>query len=330
MQSAGRNLANRYLITGGTGFIGSNLVRRLVSMGCEVHILVRAEYSLWRLDDIKSQIHCWKGDLTDIHSLCQAVSQAQPEVVVHLGGGSMGQPWTTHFSQLSASLEVNLHGTLNLVQAVSQVGVGVRSLVRIGGLLEYGEGHCPFVETQRERPVSIYPATQVATTAILNAIHKGCEFPIVSLRLASVYGPGRSLEFFIPSLICAALTGRDFAMTSGEQIWDMLYIDDAVDAILTAAHSDCPSGEVINIASGEPHTLKEIAQTVVKQIDNSGQLQIGDKAEPEGAIGNLSCSIEKAERVLGWKPKTLLEDGLRETIQWYRNNLDLFEDRTEQ
>lgn len=329
MQSAGRNLANRYLITGGTGFIGANLVRRLVSMGCEVHILVRAPYSLWRLDDIKSRIHCWTGDLTDIHSIFRAVRQAQPEVVVHLGGGSMGQPWNTDFSQLSASLEVNLHGTLNLVQAVSQAGSGLRSFIRIGGLLEYGEGPFPFVETQRERPVSIYPATQVATTAILNAVHRECHFPVISLRLSSVYGPGRSLEFFLPALIFAALKGNDFAMTSGEQIWDMLYIDDAVDAIVTAAHSDCPSGEVINIGSGETYTLKEIAQTVVKQIGTAGQLQIGAKAEPDGAIGNLSCSIEKAERVLGWKPKTLLEDGLRETIQWYRDNLDLLERKAE-
>ncbi|TKV67252.1 NAD-dependent epimerase/dehydratase family protein [Marinobacter panjinensis] len=89
-------------------------------MGCEVHILVRAQHSLWRLDDIKSRIHCWTGDLTEIHSISRAVRQVQPEVVVHLGGGSMGQPWTTDFSHLSASLEVNLHGTLNLIQAISE------------------------------------------------------------------------------------------------------------------------------------------------------------------------------------------------------------------
>jgi UDP-glucose 4-epimerase len=322
-------MAKRYLITGGSGFIGANLVRRLLAIDCDVHILIRAESSLWRLDDVKSQVHFWTGDLTDSDSLIEAVTRSQPEVVIHLGGGSMGQPWNTDFSQLSASLEVNLHGTLNLIQAVSQAGIGLRSFIRMGGLLEYGDGPFPFVESQREQPVSIYPATQVATTAILNAVHKGCDFPIISLRLASVYGPGRSLEFFIPSLICAALNGRDFAMTSGEQRWDMLYINDAVDAILTAANSDCPSGEVINIGSGETYSLKQIAQTVVDQIDTAGQLQIAAKPDPEGAIGNLICSVDKADRLLGWKSETSLEDGLRKTIKWYRDNLQLLQQHAE-
>jgi nucleoside-diphosphate-sugar epimerase len=78
-------MAKRYLITGGSGFIGANLVRRLLAIDCDVHILIRAESSLWRLDDVKSQVHFWTGDLTDSDSLIEAVTRSQPEVVIHLG-----------------------------------------------------------------------------------------------------------------------------------------------------------------------------------------------------------------------------------------------------
>lgn len=327
MRVPAEDLFHRYLITGGTGFIGSNLVRSLVAQGKEVHLLVRPGSSLWRIDDIKKHVRCWVGDLQDRQSLVDCVGSAQPQVIVHLGGGSMGRPWDVDFSEVFASINLNLMGTLALLQAVVESGAPVQRFIRMGGLLEYGQGPVPFVESQREQPVSIYPATQVATTVLLNALHQGFDFPIISLRLASVYGPGRSLDFFIPALICAALKGQDFAMTSGRQAWDMLYVDDAIDAIVTAANSDCASGEVINIGSGEGHSLKSIAELIVANVPGAGELKVGAKPEPVGAIPNLTCNIMKAKEILGWQPKTSLETGLKKTIQWYRDHLPQLEQK---
>ena len=107
----------------------------------------------------------------------------------------------------------------------------------------------------------------------------------------------------------------------------MLYVDDAIDAIVTAANSDCASGEVINIGSGEGHSLKSIAELIVANVPGAGELKVGAKPEPVGAIPNLTCNIMKAKEILGWQPKTSLETGLKKTIQWYRDHLPQLEQK---
>jgi nucleoside-diphosphate-sugar epimerase len=251
------------------------------------------------------------------------LTESQPDAIIHLGGGSFGRPWSTDFKEIDSSIEVNLHGTLSLLKAIEEIQLSLIRFIRIGGLLEYGNGSVPFDESQREQPVSIYPAIQVATTMILNAIHRQLSFPIVTLRFASVYGPGRSFDFFIPSLIKHCLEGRNFSMTSGEQVWDMVYIEDVVDACEKAINSETDSGEIINIGSGRGYKLREIAELITKIIGGNSQLKIGALPDAEGGIPHLICKIEKAKRLLKWEPHTKLEDGLKVTIDWYKENINI-------
>lgn len=323
--ASGKMSTQRYFITGGAGFIGSHLVRRLLQAGHQVAVFTRSESSLWRLNDVAASITEYHGDLTDYPSLERCVASARPDVVIHLGGGSMGRPWNTDLSELQASMDVNINGTFNLLKATANSGRPIQRFIRMGGLLEYGDGPQPFKETQREQPASIYPAIQVATTMILNALHRNFDFPVVTLRLASVFGPGRSLDFFIPALITHALEGKSFDMSSGEQMWDMIYIDDVVDAILKAVSADLASGEIINIGTGRGYPLKSIAQKIVQLIGGNAKVNVGALADADksGVIANLVCNIDKAERLLGWRPSTSLEDGLIATINWYHDNLEL-------
>ena len=322
---AGKMDPQRYFITGGTGFIGSHLVRRLLQAGHEVTVFTRSQSSLWRLEDVAARIIQCHGDLTDYRSLERSMARARPDVVIHLGGGSMGRPWNTDLSELQASVDVNIHGTFNLLKAAANTGQPLQRFIRMGGLLEYGDGPQPFTETQREQPASIYPAIPVATTMILNALHRNFAFPVVTLRLASVFGPGRSLDFFIPALITHALEGKSFDMSSGDQVWDMVYIDDVVDAIQKAVSADLASGEIINVGTGQGYPLKAIAQKIVQLIGGNAKVNIGALADADksGVIANLVCNIDKAERLLDWRPATSLENGLITTINWYRDNLEL-------
>jgi len=315
--------ARRYLVTGASGFIGSHLVRYLLDQGHSVNGFVRRDSAIWRIDSLLPELTLWYGDLTDYVSVHECVRQVRPEVLVHLGGGSLGRPWNTNFADLSASIDVNVHGTLHLLKAVVQTNAPLRRFIRSGGLLEYGNGPIPFKESQREQPQSVYPATQVATTMILNALCSNFKFPVLTLRFASVYGPARALDFFVPSMIASALSGQIFDITSGEQAWDMVYVDDVIEAIHKAVSSEVESGDVINIGSGEGLAIKDIAQMIVAQIDPQARVRIGALPGGKGSISSLVCDIAKARRVLGWQPRTSLQAGLAKTISWYRDNLDI-------
>ncbi len=309
------------LVTGGTGFLGSHLVRRLVTDGAAVHLLVRPASSLWRIADIKTKLTLWRGDLTDLSSLEKCVAGSRPQLVFHLGGGSFGQPWSTVLGEINSLVDVNVKGTLNLLHAIERAGLPLTRFVRTGGLVEYGDGPVPFDEGQRELPASAYPATQAATVMILNAVYRHLKFSVVTLRLASVYGPARSGDYFLPSLIIGCLEGRDFDMTAGEQMWDLIYVDDVVDAYVKAGQADVASGEILNIGAGRGYRLREVAEMIVSKIGGKTHLRIGALQKQPGEIRHLVCRNEKAKRILGWTPETSLDTGIDRTIAWYRQHL---------
>jgi nucleoside-diphosphate-sugar epimerase len=310
----------RVLVTGGTGFIGSHLVRRLVMADAEVHVLVRPQSDLWRIKELAPKIIPWRGDVTDLGSVERCVTQAQPEIVFHLAGDTSGRRWSQSLSELDQSIEVNLCGTLNVLRSLHAAPKPPMRFVRAGGLAEYGNAPVPFDERQREMPASAYGASQAAATMFLSALSRQLAFPAVTLRFAAVYGPGRSEDFFLPSLIARCLEGRDFEMTGGDQPWDLVYVDDAVDALLRATEAAIEPGEVINIGSGLGPTLREIADRVVRKI-GSGRLRVGAVPIVAGDVRQLYCRNDRAAAILGWRPRVDLDTGLDRTIAWYRQRL---------
>jgi UDP-glucose 4-epimerase len=309
----------RVLVTGGTGFIGSHLIRQLIGGGeAEVHVLTRPVSNLLRIEEVLPQITLWHGDLVDAGSVKQCVDAVRPELIFHLGGHTAGRRWSQNLAELDESIAVNLHGTLNLVRALQASAQPPSGFIRAGGLAEYGDASAPFDEDQRERPISAYGASQVATTMFLSALSPQLSFPAITLRFAAVYGPGRNQDFFLPSLIVRCLEGRDFEMTAGEQPWDLVYIDDAVDALLLASSQAIAPGEVINIGSGCARTLREIAELVVRKIGGPGRLRLGAISVAAGDPRELYCRVEKAHSMLGWRPQVDLDTGLDRTIEWYR------------
>ena len=241
-------------------------------------------------------------------------------MVFHLGGDTSGRRWAANWDEFERSFLVNLAGTLNLLRALHGSASPPRRLIRSGGLSEYGGAPVPFEEGQREMPLSAYGASQAATTMMLSTLSGQLPFSVVTLRLASVYGPGRSADFFLPSLIMHCLEGREFEMTAGERQWDLVYIDDAVDAFVRTMHAEIPSGEIINIGAGPVGTLRELAERVAERTGMRDRVKPGKRDERVGEIRDLYCSNERAQALLGWKPRVSLEEGLDRTISWYREH----------
>lgn len=309
----------RVLVTGGAGFIGSHLVRRLIGdPNADVHVFARPAGDLRRIEEILPKITLWRGDLLDPDAVRQCVDALRPEIVFHLAGNTAGRRWSRNLAELDQSIATNLHGTLNLVRALHGSDLPPSRFIRAGGLAEYGDAPVPFREHQRELPVSAYGASQAATTMFMSALARQLSFPAITLRFAAVYGPGRNENFFLPSLIVRCLAGRDFEMTAGDQPWDLVYIDDAVDALLKASSTAVPAGEIINIGSGCARTLREIAELVVRKIGGPTRLHVGAISLAAGDVTELYCEIEKANSVLGWQPQIDLNTGLERTIDWYR------------
>lgn len=305
------------LITGGTGFLGSHLARFLASSGLDVHVLARPQSSLWRIEDLLDQITIWRGDLMDCESIRECVLACRPSTVFHLAGDTALRSLDAGLENVERSLDT-LHGTIHLLEELHRGGIPTRCLVRSGGLEEYGQGPHPYCETQREAPVSPYSAVQVATTHYSQMLQRVLRFPVVTLRLALLYGPAQSASFFIPSLITHCLENRDYAMTTGEQGRDFLFVGDAMAAFVAVAQTKGLAGEVINIGSGQEYRIGDVAEAIRLVTGTRAQLRLGAVAARQSEIRRLVCRNDKARRLLHWQPRTSLEEGLLTTVSWYR------------
>lgn len=273
-----------------------------------------------RFADVAAQCVSWTGDLRDVRSLVRPIASARPDIVFHLAGVTDVRKLGNEFEQIDRAVEDNLKGTLHLLESVHRAGIPLGRLVATGGLEEYGTGASPYDEAQRESPVSPYSASQTATTHFCQMLHRRIQLPIVTLRPALVYGPAQSVDFFIPALIVRCLEGGDFDMTAGQQRRDLLYVEDLVDAYLRAAMDPSAIGEVINVGSGVAVPIRDVAAAVVRLTGARTRLGVGVIPERATEITHLVCTNEKAARLLGWLPTTSLEDGLVQTIAWYREH----------
>lgn len=308
------------LVTGGTGFVGSHLVRRLVREGVEVNVLARAESSTSRIEDISQRVRIWRGDLSDVVFLRHCIEECRPEAVFHLAGLTGIRTAGSNLAEIGRGIDTNLKGTLAVIAAIEESSVPVRIFIRAGGLEEYGNGPYPYREEQRESPVSAYSASQVAATHYCQMLQPYLGFDAVTLRPALIYGPGQSQRFFIPSLIAHCLRNEPFNMSSGEQTRDLIYVGDVVEGLVRAAMTEGLGGEAMNIGSGCEYVMRDVAATIVRLTGASNEINLGARPERPWEIQRLVCSIEKARRRLGWNPQTSLEDGLTQTIEWYRNH----------
>jgi UDP-glucose 4-epimerase len=308
------------LITGATGFIGSHLVHRFAALGEEVHVFVRHTSSLSRIEDAIGPVTVWRGDLENCHSIRDCLQAARPAHVFHLAADTAVRWFDPDLANVDISIDINLKGTCNLLTELRRADIPVCNFVRAGGLEEYGRGHYPFSEEQRESPVSPYSASQVAATHYSRMLQPFLGFPVITIRPALVYGPGQSTGFFIPSIIEHFLAGHDFPMTAGKQRRDLVFVSDVIDAFIAAARTPGLTNEIINIGSGSGYRMRDVAAMARSIIGSEARPAIGALAERASEIQVLTCRNRKAQQLLSWTPQTSLFEGLVQTIQWYREH----------
>lgn len=218
---------------------------------------------------------------------------------------------------LDRSLEDNFFTALGLLRASHAAGTA--RFIQIGTIAEYGTGRAPFREDHREEPTLAYAVAKVMATHAALWFGNVSPMQVSVIRPAAVYGPRQTRGMLIPNLIMAGLEKKDFSMNAGKQLRDFVFVRDLVDGILRAGASKKAENEIINLGGGRPEQVRYLAETANRLMGYPIQIHFGKEPYRQSDSMRFYMDIAKAKKLLGWKPTTTIDRGLRETIQWYRD-----------
>ena len=303
----------RVLVTGGGGFIGSHVVKRLLDEGAQVHILFKTHSSPWRIKDRLDQVGIHTSDITDLDSLSSIVSHINPQVVFHLAAlVDTSRSWDL----VAPMMKNNIVGTIALLTSLRQCNLDV--FIYTGSSEEYGDAPSPISECQRESPLSPYSFSKVAGTYVCQMAAKVFDLPLTVVRPFPTYGPFQEGSMFIPSAIRELLLHQEFKMSQGEQRREFNYVGDMVEAYLKVALCPGAGGEVINLGNGIPYKVGEVVEIIKGLIDGETIVRRGALSYRKGEGMECFCNNQKLVALTGWMPKVSLAEGLRITVEWYR------------
>lgn len=310
--------AERYLVTGGAGFVGANLVRQLHQRGAEVHVLLRPESDAWRLGDLPVARHPTGLDSAD--SIRGLLLEVQPTVVIHCAayGAYLGRQ-----TDERRMFETNVLGTRTLLHAAE--AISYRAFLNIGSSSEYGQKAHPMAETDVPEPVNPYGVTKVSQTLYCQCYARLSGRPVATVRLFSVYGPYEPAGRLFPNLILAGLDGRPMRLAGGgTQARDFIAAEDVVEGLVRLSRLPDLSGQLVNLGTGRLTTVAQFAE-LVREL-TGGRSPIAYDAVPLKGIENpvWVADLSRLEDRLGWRPSRRLEESLPALIEWYRRHRHLY------
>jgi nucleoside-diphosphate-sugar epimerase len=303
----------RVLITGGQGFVGANLVRRMLRDGHEAHLLSRTADPGWRLADIAASIHWHRADLRDAAAVGEAVRLAAPQWVFHLAAYG-AYSWQTEMRPI---LETNFLGTVNLVEACA--AAKVQRFVHSGSSSEYGFKNYAPAESCWLEPNSYYAVAKASATQFCRYAAQSQGFPAVTLRLYSVFGPYEDPRRLMPSLMIHGLAGGYPPLAAPATARDYVFVDDVVDACcLAAAFPDHEPGAVYNVGTGRQTSLAEVVALTQRMFNICRPPVWGTFLSRAWDTATWQADISCITSKLGWQPRHSLAAGLRRFCDWFR------------
>ncbi|MGQ0553291.1 MAG: NAD-dependent epimerase/dehydratase family protein [Planctomycetota bacterium] len=300
----------RVLVTGASGFIGGGLVRRLLGRGDSVHVLLRPEARLWRLDSIRERLVVHDGNLTDRAAVSAALRAARPDVVVHLAAYGAYESQ----SDAAAILTTNVVGTWNLLAACQEHGV--KLVVNAGSSSEYGWRDEPMRESDRLEPNSLYAVAKAAQTHLCALLSRQHALPVVTFRLFSVYGPWEEPTRLFPTILRRARAGLPLEMVAPETAHDFIYLDDVLDALCGFERLAACRGEVFNLGSGRETTLREVVEVVLRVTGSRSEVHWGAMPARHWDARRWQADVSMTQSTLNWSAAHSLEQGVRKVAAW--------------
>jgi UDP-glucose 4-epimerase len=307
-------VARKVLVTGGAGFIGSNLTRALVQSGHSVVVL--DDLSAGSVDNLRGlEVKFLEGDVRDPEKVGDAVN---------------GCNWVFHLAavvSVTHSLEdpmgcyrTNLEGSLQILEAARLQAV--EKVILSSSCAVYGDREGPVSEEMAAQPMSPYASSKLAMESAAAVYSRSYNVSTLCLRYFNVYGPGQSTSSdyaaVIPVFLEGLLAGESITVDgNGMQKRDFVYVDDVVRANLLAAEADLGPDVVINIGSGSSASVLDLVGLLQRIFPNAAEPGFGPPRR--GDIQNSAADLSKAERTLGYRPAIVLQTGLDATVEWFRS-----------
>ena len=312
-----------YLVTGGAGFIGSNLVEELVKRGEQVRVL--DNFSTGRRENIapwKNDIEIVEGTIVDPETCARCMEGV--DFVLHQGA-MPSVPKSVEFPV--ESNEANVIGTLNVLLAARDAKV--KRVVYAASSSAYGDTPTlPKIETMPPNPMSPYAVQKYTGEMYMRVFHQVYGLETVALRYFNIFGPRQDptsqYSAVIPKFICAILDGKQPTIFGdGTQSRDFTYIDNVVEANIAACHasSEC-AGKLLNMACGDRIDLNKLVQVINEALGTN----LDPKYDPTrvGDVKHSQADISAAKKYIGYEPKVLFPEGIMKTIDWYKSNASQF------
>jgi len=316
----------KVLVTGADGFIGSHLVELLVDAGYNVKafVLYNSFNSYGWLDTLAKEtlnkIEIFSGDIRDPNGVRVAMEGC--DIVFHLAA-LIAIPYSYHSPD--SYVDVNIKGTLNVLQAARLLKtkrVLVTSTSEVYGTAHY----VPIDEKHPYQGQSPYSATKIGADRMAESFYRSFDLPVTIVRPFNTYGPRQSARAVIPTIITQLLAGKtEIKLGALHPTRDLLFVKDTVSGFLEIAKSDRTIGEEINIATNSEITVGDLAQKLINAINSSAKIVTDDirlrpeKSEVERLFGDNS----KIKNLTDWKQEYTLDKGLEQTIQWFRDPVNI-------
>jgi dTDP-glucose 4,6-dehydratase len=315
------------LITGSDGFIGSHLTEEIVKRGNKVKAFVYYNsFNTWGwLDtlpkEILNEIEVFAGDIRDPNGVREAMKGI--DAVYHLAA-LIAIPFSYHSPD--SYVDTNIKGTLNVLQAGRDLGTSrilVTSTSEVYGTAQY----VPIDEKHPYQGQSPYSATKIGADRLAESFYRSFNMPVTIVRPFNTYGPRQSARAVIPTIITQLLSGKtEIKLGALSPTRDFNYVKDTVNGFIEIAKSDNTIGEEINIATQQEISIGQLAQELIRQINPNAKIICDEqRLRPENSeVNRLLGSNEKIKRLTRWEPKYSFDEGLSETIEFIKNNLDKY------
>ncbi|WP_127836705.1 NAD-dependent 4,6-dehydratase LegB [Clostridium prolinivorans] len=317
----------KVLVTGAEGFIGSHLTERLVELGAVVTALVQYNsFNNWGWietfdKNVKDNINVVLGDIREYDGMKKIIKGQ--EVVFHLAA-LIAIPYS--YISPMAYVKTNVEGTTNVLEACREYGV--QKVVHTSTSETYGTAlYVPIDEKHPLQGQSPYSASKIGADKIVESYYRSYNLPVVTLRPFNTYGPRQSARAVIPTIITQILSGvNEIKLGSLTPTRDFNYVKDTVETFIKVAECDNTIGEVINAGSNYEISIGDLVKKIINIIGREVQIVCDEeRIRPEKSeVNRLWADNTKIKELTGWLPRYTLDEGLKETVEWLKDNLHLY------
>jgi len=314
------------LVTGAGGFIGSHLTEELVKMGSSVRALVkynsRNDWGLLEMlpAEVKNGLEVVAGDVRDPFMVRKAVAGC--DVVFHLAS-LIAIPYS--YAAPASYVETNVGGAVNVLQAA--LDAGVEKVVHTSTSEVYGTAlYTPIDEKHPLQGQSPYSASKIGADKIAESYHLSFDLPVATIRPFNTYGPRQSARAIIPTVITQALQKDRVEAGLLSPVRDFTFVKDTVAGFIKVAENDDTAGETINVGSGSAVSIGELIRLILDCMGTEKKVVAREERmrPAKSEVMQLLCDNRKARRLLGWEPNVGLEQGLAETVAFFRQHVDRY------